>query len=367
MAYLRPRKRSDGTTAYGVFFRDAETGKQSSKTFEEPGEADLLLRFLNANRQSFRLAEQAVVNMRSTVPTVAAATLHHIDSLTGVEPGTVESYRSILRNHIEGTILGATPVDKLTPRMVGDWFAKLDRSAKTKRNIHALLSAALARAAQEGHADTNPAKGVRPPKSSAKTRQPVYLSRTEVDLIAETINPHFALFIRFLAGTGLRFGEATALSVRDIKNRNRRMVVVVHAGWKRHAGKGVGQIRGATKTVAGDRPVTLPAGLANPMQAHMAGKHPDAYLFTYTNGNRIINSSIHEYHWQPTMKKLAKQLHDRPTIHDLRHTHASRLIEAGVPLPVIQARLGHESIQTTIGTYGHLATDADAKAADLLD
>jgi integrase len=41
-----------------------------------------------------------------------------------------------------------------------------------------------------------------------------------------------------------------------------------------------------------------------------------------------------------------------PRVHDLRHTCASWMIAAGVPLPIIQQHLGHESIQTTIGVYG---------------
>jgi len=46
-------------------------------------------------------------------------------------------------------------------------------------------------------------------------------------------------------------------------------------------------------------------------------------------------------------------------IHDLRHTHASWLIAAGRPLPSIQRRLGHESITTTVDTYGHLMMEVD--------
>ncbi|MFJ2115860.1 tyrosine-type recombinase/integrase, partial [Streptomyces sp. NPDC087850] len=45
--------------------------------------------------------------------------------------------------------------------------------------------------------------------------------------------------------------------------------------------------------------------------------------------------------------------------HDLRHTHASWLIAGKVPLPVIQARLGHESITTTVDRYGHLLESSD--------
>ena len=54
-------------------------------------------------------------------------------------------------------------------------------------------------------------------------------------------------------------------------------------------------------------------------------------------------------------------------MHDLRHSHASALIAAGIPLPVIQRRLGHESIQTTVDVYGHLAPEAYAGAASAID
>ncbi|MCY4655134.1 MAG: tyrosine-type recombinase/integrase [Dehalococcoidia bacterium] len=49
--------------------------------------------------------------------------------------------------------------------------------------------------------------------------------------------------------------------------------------------------------------------------------------------------------------------------HDLRHTHASLLLAANVPIHVVQARLGHASIQITVDTYGHLMPNADAQAA----
>ena len=57
-------------------------------------------------------------------------------------------------------------------------------------------------------------------------------------------------------------------------------------------------------------------------------------------------------------------LEPRPRIHDLRHSHASILLGAGVPIHVVQVRLGHESIKTTVDTYGHLLPDAQAMAAN---
>ena len=54
----------------------------------------------------------------------------------------------------------------------------------------------------------------------------------------------------------------------------------------------------------------------------------------------------------------------RPRIHDLRHSHASWLLGQGVPIHVVQARLGHENIATTVDTYGHLLPDAQILAAN---
>ncbi|MFF0943691.1 tyrosine-type recombinase/integrase [Kocuria sp. CPCC 205300] len=60
-------------------------------------------------------------------------------------------------------------------------------------------------------------------------------------------------------------------------------------------------------------------------------------------------------------------LSDRPVLHDLRQTHATCLLARDVPIHAVSARLGHESITTTVNTYGHLVDDADRLAADALD
>ena len=67
--------------------------------------------------------------------------------------------------------------------------------------------------------------------------------------------------------------------------------------------------------------------------------------------------------WLPACDK-AGLTDPRPRIHDARHAHASWLIAKGVPLTVIQARLGHNSIKVTSDTYGHLSPDIQRAAAD---
>ena len=53
--------------------------------------------------------------------------------------------------------------------------------------------------------------------------------------------------------------------------------------------------------------------------------------------------------------------------HDLRHTHASLLLTSNIPIHVVQARMGHESIQTTVDTYGHVLPASDVEAGRTME
>jgi integrase len=69
--------------------------------------------------------------------------------------------------------------------------------------------------------------------------------------------------------------------------------------------------------------------------------------------------------WNPAVERA--KLDPKPRVHDLRHTCASWLIQDGAPLPSIQAHLGHESIEVTVGIYGHLDRSSGEALADLID
>jgi integrase len=99
------------------------------------------------------------------------------------------------------------------------------------------------------------------------------------------------------------------------------------------------------------------------------GKAPDELLFSGVTGGPI-EEHFTDRRWAAAITAAAALgLRKRPRFHDLRHTHAEWLISAGVPLPVIQKRLGHESITTTVDVYGglldqaHEAADAAIQAA----
>lgn len=103
----------------------------------------------------------------------------------------------------------------------------------------------------------------------------------------------------------------------------------------------------------------------------------DALLFTDTAGSRISSTRFWTTTWTSALDAAchlvrvdgkpdldAPRLTTRPRVRDLRLTHASRMIAAGMDLFVLQRRLGHESITTTTETYAHLVPDQQRAAAD---
>ena len=91
-----------------------------------------------------------------------------------------------------------------------------------------------------------------------------------------------------------------------------------------------------------------------------AGKARSDLVFTAPRGGEIRHRTFWSRVWLPAVGHLDP----RPRIHDLRHSHASWLLGQGVPIHVVQARLGHESIKTTVDTYSHLLPDAQIMAAN---
>lgn len=369
MASIKHQTRSDGSTRHQVLWRDPETRIQRSQSFDDPSSAEMLKNFLNANGQSFTLASEAAADLRSTAPRVRDVVADHIASISGIEPGTRFRYRRLLENHIDPH-LGSIPVDRLRRSQVLSWFEGLRVADKTRKNIHALLSASLETAVAGRLVTENVAKGIRGPKSVVRTREPVFLTKQQVEVLANTIDPRYATLIRFFAASGLRYGEATALRRRDLrKHDDGRYVVHVTRAWKKIE---KGYELGGPKSPKSRRTVALQRSLSPAVAEQLHGLRPDDLVFQNTKGDPLRHDLFRRVYWLPAMELLLARdaephFDQAPTPHDLRHTHASWLIAAGVPLPVIQARLGHENITTTVGTYGHLAIGADASAADLLE
>jgi integrase len=178
------------------------------------------------------------------------------------------------------------------------------------------------------------------------------------------------------AYTGLRAGELAALRRRDVDLL--RGVVQVRQALKQLDGPD-GPVFGGTKSDK-TRTVTLPKFLRTMLSEHLSGPAPggagaDALVFTSPEGAVLRHGLFMRRVWYPTVRgdkkrkikaALPAELHGL-RFHDLRHTCASLLIAQGAHPKIIQERLGHASITTTMNRYGHLFDGLDATLIDGLD
>lgn len=122
---------------------------------------------------------------------------------------------------------------------------------------------------------------------------------------------------------------------------------------------------GATKTGAGKRTIGINPALVGLLVPLVASRPADELLFTTPKGERIIHKLYWHHYCVPAVKGAKAQgLKKSPRILDLRHTHASWLIQDGVSLFTISGRLGHALTRTTEQVYGHPMPEALQAGAD---
>jgi integrase len=267
--------------------------------------------------------------------------------------------------------IGSTPAKLLKSTMVEDWLLMLSRKGykyETVRTRRRLLNAAFAWSCKRDDIDVdkNPVRdaGLPPGEASVMT----CLEPSEVEVLLDTIDPHYRDFVLTLVSTGMRFGEATALSVNDIKFRVDHALINIDKSWSRtHSGR---PIISKTKTVKSTRQLRIPVGtpLYDALMRATAGRRGDELLFLNKGGKLIGNSTFHRDAWAPMRKRL---MHNHgwdkmPRIHDLRHTAASIMIHEGIPINAVSSVLGHATVVMTLNTYTHLLTGATDNALSAL-
>jgi len=365
-AKVQPRARRDGSISYRQPFRLTRGGQVTYETFDTYEDA---ARFGRLADQVGGMAAREVRTKSTTsadrIPTLATWLETHLTALgASATPGTVAEYRRMAAR-TWGPRLGPLPLDAIGREAVTAWVAWQRRqttvrgrpySPKSIANAKCLLSSVLAAAVDAEMIPRNVAHGV-PVPSDQERAEMTFLSHNEFTTLLGAVAPPWQPLVAFLAGTGCRFGEATALVGPDFDLDARQPVVRISRAWKKGA---TGVYLGSPKSKRGVRTVTLPASLLPQLRTLVAAAGP-GLVFTTSTGTRVQSQHFHRRVWAPALARAG--LPKRPRVHDLRHSHVAWLIAEAVSLPVIQRRLGHEDIRTTVNTYGHLAPDAHAGAA----
>lgn len=234
-------------------------------------------------------------------------------------------------------------------------------SPKSIKNAHTVLSQALAAAVEAELIVKNVARGVELP-SDTTGHEMTALSEAESARIMAALDPYWLPLVATILGTGLRWGEATALRVGDVDLDGPVAVLRVQRAWKKDEGSG--RYLGGPKTSRSLRTVSLGTGLAAILRP-LTDRGPDEWLFTSRQGRVVSRQHFRERVWLPALAKSGIGKHVR--LHDLRHSHAAQMIARGMDPKTLQMRLGHQSAQTTMDTYGHLRPDVLAYSAQIAD
>jgi len=293
---------------------------------------------------------------------------------------------------------GSASVQNLTDRHVARWINARENagaSPKTIANWHGLLFQVLQRAVDDGLRAKNPCTVTGrslPARDAHRTEEDkTFLTEAEFALVADAMWPGLpdpdrggALtavgarsdrdLLVVAVGTGMRWGELTALTVADCQLTLTAPRIHVHRAWKKNgtgefARPGEGRFYlGAPKTRAGRRKIRIGTQVAQALGRVTTGRTRSDLVFTGTRGGVLDQPHFYEYRWQRAVALAQRNgLSKTPRVHDLRHTYAAWLISAGVPLPEIQRRLGHDSIQTTVDVYGGLLEQAGDLADAAID
>ena len=345
----------NGQFSYIVRYRDP-SGKSVDERFRRSIDAD--------NRKN----EAEVDKQRGTWadPRRGRITLtDHIDqwhaSRHHLRPSTRARDGSLIRQQVVPH-LGDRRISTLEPADIRVWVADLVEAGYAPSTVGKavqILRAAMDSAVEDGMIPRSPIRGVKIPTRPAVEKR--YLSHAEITDLTEAAPAHHRALILTAAYTGMRFGELAALRAENL-NLLRPSITVVES-----LSEVGGHIStGPPKTAASRRQVSLPRYLVGFLGEHMGAYGPgeDNRVFTAPMDGPLRRTLFRRRVWLPAVDESVGQ---PCRFHDLRHSHAALLIAEGTHPKVIQARLGHASIRTTLDVYGHLFEGLDESAADALD
>jgi integrase len=300
-----------------------------------------------------------------------------------LKESTFDSYRRNMQLHVLPR-LGAVPLDKITPRMLTSTYVELlesgrlngDRrelSPKTVRYIHTIVHKALADAVDDGLLKSNPAERAKAPKpgraSSHELRfwEPHQLAGFLEHVHGSALAPlwHLAAF------TGMRRGEILGLQWADIDFERQRLSIrrnLVSIAYR--AVETTPKNHQARVIDLDNTTVSILVAYREQREAHAitAGEelHQSDRVFVGADG-AALHPQLVTLQFQTAI--LEARL-PRIRFHDLRHTHATLAIRAGVSPKVISERLGHHTPEFTMHQYAHvlpgMQAEAAARIADLI-
>lgn len=344
-------------TRYAVIYDerlDSKTGKRymKQKSFPTSEEADKFLEELGSDKSELSIlldTEQKEQQATKILFNEYVEDWFYGEHALVIKYQTFKVRQALLNKHIV-PYLGDKYLHEITGQEIAELFAQKDREGYSKSTIgsvHNFLSTLFRSAVKKGYLDKNPIRYMNMVK--APNRIPVILSESEIEKLLEAAySEGEGMMYELEISTGLRLAEILALSWSVIDFDNQTIIV------KKIVDAGVGGKQNIVEMRSNFRKVMIPSHLLPKLQKHkeeqqlikeeLGGRYGDALGLVFPkNGGGVQRPS--------TVRARFNRLVDKASIrkinfHDLRKTHASLLVKAGVPLYLVSKQLGYKSVDT---------------------
>ena len=294
--------------------------------------------------------ERDFLEQQSTNPDMTFQNLYEIymeDMAARLKQSTLLTKKAVLQTHIL-PFFGSKPINEIKASDVRRWQAKLMSSPNNYsqtylKKINTELNSIINYAKRFYDLNTNPC-GKAGTIGKAKAEEMDYWTYDEYIAFREGVKdkPLSYICIEVLYWTGMREGELLALSPADIDLDNK--TISINRTYQRIEGKDVFT---SPKTRKSKRKIPIPDFLCQELSDYIQSRYmldADERLFPVTKS--YLSHEMIRGCKNTGVKKIR--------IHDIRHSHASLLINQGCDALMLADRLGHEKVSTTLNTYSHL-------------
>lgn len=352
MATIESYETSTGANRYMVRYRTPQRTQTKKRGFRTKRDAQEFANTVEVEKMTGSYVAPSLGLI--TVGELAPAWLSRKES--DVAPSNYRTLESAWRVHVKPA-WGTTRIADVDLGAVERWIATMRNrksGATTVIRAYGVLAGILDDAVKARRLAVNPSRGVENlPDKTGKRR--VYLTVDDVARLATGAGHHGPLVLT-LAYTGIRWGEAVALRVRDVQFLRRRLSIHDNA-----VQLGVEHAVGHTKSRK-ERSVPVPQFVLDQLAVQCEGRGADELVFG--DGASYLPRPKSDGGWFAGAVKRAKVQKISP--HDLRHSCASIAISNGVNVLALSRMLGHQSAKVTLDTYADLFdTDLDAVAETL--
>lgn len=261
-------------------------------------------------------------------------------------------------------------INKLTPQDIREWKATINNKGykyKYKSRMYAAFSALLNFAKKYYNLQSNVVNICGNFVNTERKKEMSFWTESEFKKVIEQVDEfQYKVFFSFLYLTGTRKGEALALTWKDI-NFDSGIINITKSVNRKGLTAGKTFEITTPKNKASYRDILMPNGLKTLLMTYkedcreLDGFSENSFVF----GNAVpfsettVRRKLDEYSAKANVKHIR--------IHDLRHSHASLLINRGQNILIVSQRLGHSDITQTLNTYGHLFPSKQKEIIDAIN